>query len=579
MKLFTTATDLVFFLLIFFVPILPDEKIIRLKLVGLEIFVLLLVFLWLNKMLFAGRISLKKNMLNLSIFIYSVYIFFLYLVSKNKPVAISELNRMLLCLSIYLVALNNLNTENVLQRIFLVWLLSALLVSLYGIGQYYGGINLGKIRLQIPQMQRIMSTFGNPIFYAAFLVITIPLGLGFFIQTNSLRGRIFLLFALCSMFYALYLTATRAAWIGLTVAIAFFISLILKTKRQKIIFLILFTLCFMLFAYLTRPVWLRKQEHPLIWRDTINMFTKNPFGVGLGVYHLYFPKYISDGLKSIFPQTRFIINDAHNEYLQILAETGILGFILFFWIIFSFYRYGIKVSGNKKFFSVSILSSGTAILIQNFFSVDMRFIISAVYFFLLLGMLSSVEQRKTELPLNLPTTGKVFLFFVLCLGGYYTSMQIAKPYLAQKRLAEKLDFFDEKVEDPQGTIKELEKLIQVHPDEVKLYEKLAWVYAKEKNFTKAIENYEKALSLNPNLPGIYNNLGNIYFLLGRRLEAIENYQNSLMLNPKQIDARLNLGTAYFYQGMLKESADEFRHVLELDPKNEKAIVMLKRMTE
>ena len=76
-----------------------------------------------------------------------------------------------------------------------------------------------------------------------------------------------------------------------------------------------------------------------------------------------------------------------------------------------------------------------------------------------------------------------------------------------------------------------------------------------------------------------NNLGNIYYLMGNRPMAIGYWNRSLAINPQQIDSRLNLAIAYYYQGELRESAEQLKVILKTDPKNEKAIVLLRQMTE
>ena len=56
-----------------------------------------------------------------------------------------------------------------------------------------------------------------------------------------------------------------------------------------------------------------------IWRDTLNMIRQHPvLGVGLGAYETIYPTY-----QTMTASLR--VNYAHNDYLQILADTGIVG--------------------------------------------------------------------------------------------------------------------------------------------------------------------------------------------------------------------------------------------------------------
>jgi len=400
---------------------------------------------------------------------------------------------------------------------------------------------------------------------------------------------------------------------------------LLLSKKQSIKYLVSLSVLFLVFVWSTKNIWLRQQAHFLIWRDSIKMWCSKPFfGIGPGKFHIEFVNFASEELRKIWPEKQCIINDAHNEYVQLLVENGIFGFTLFLlWLIF-FFRFVIKFIKNldvKKFKFVyelkiiisSLLCAVIAVLVQNFFSVDLRFIISNVYLFITLGFIfgytSEIEEKKLFFTTPVVKILALCIFiFLLGIVSYSSKQktvsfisllhfssdgvkiqvndigegllqQILRPYLAQYKLKQEKDFFDEKVLDAANTIKELEELKQKYPNKAVIYEKLAWVYAKEKNFQKAVENYLIAVKINPNSYSAYNNLGNIMFLTGNRQQAVEFYKKSIEINPNQIDSRLNLGILYYYEGKLNLAAEQFNKVLELDAKNEKAIIMLKKMRE
>jgi len=384
-------------------------------------------------------------------------------------------------------------------------------------------------------------------------------------------------------FAAIYFTETRAAFIGLGVAAAVFLWLTISSiSKRNIIFAVLLVV-FGLFAFATKNIWHRQQAHTLIWRDTLTMWADHPFfGTGPGTFHIYFPKYASPELRKIWPQEQNIINDAHNEYIQYLSETGVAGFGIFLWLLVSIFKNASLVSRVTSQRDHLLLSgfaaSSAGILAQNIFSVDMRFIISSVYLFVAAGFIDSFGEeyyRKESLSKPLRAIG-----LIICAAlSVFVFQKILEPYIAQKDVAAAPDFFDQKILEPAKTISDLELIAKKYPTQALVFEKLGWVYSKEKNWQKAIENLVKASQLNPKSAGPLNNLGNIYFLLGDRTNAIRFWNRSLEINPVQVDSRLNLALAYYYKGKLKEAADQLREVLKIDPHNEKAIVMLKQMTE
>jgi len=568
-------------------PLFPDVQITRPKLLVLELGIFILLLLWLVNIILTGRIYIRKTNLNIPVLFYVVYIFTAYFLSNSKPVALSELKRMLLCASIFFVSTNVIVSDKNRSIILLGWVCGTTLAVIYGIFQRWGQVWI----FVVPQIYRVFSTFGNPIFFAVHIVVFIPVVMGLFLyvysnkKISSFLRFLYLLLLFCvfgASLFALYLTETRAAWIAFGFSLVLFIILSLKSNKLKITFILLLIVCGLFFAYSTKHIWFRHQAHTLIWRDTLNMWLHYPvFGIGPGSFHIYFPKFASEQLLAIWPQRQSIINDSHNEYIQILAETGIVGFGIFMWIIAAFFGEARKnfyrnTSNTNRFLITGLVCSAMAALVQNIFSVDMRFIISAVYLFLVMGLLSSFEEQIFVKSFRISNTVKITGLIILVFLAGSVLQQILKPYLAQRRLSNEPDFFEKK---PAEVIAELEKKTKLSPNDAKVYEQLGWDYAKQKNWAKAIENFEQAIRINPNLYGAFNNLGNIYFYLGNRRKSIECYQNSIAINPKQVDAHTNLGIMYYYEGMLKEASDEFTEVLQLDPKNEKAIVMLKKMRE
>jgi O-antigen ligase len=597
------------------VPFFPDVQITRPKLLVLELSIFGLVLFWLVKAILSENVVIHKTNINLAIAVYAVYIFLAYFFADNKPVALSELKRMLLCTGMYFLAANIITSVRDRVIVLSGWAVGSTLALIYGILQRFGGVWV----FAVPKMGRVISTFGNPIFFAVHLVTFLPVVVGLFFYSKKYFVRFILISVLICGLFGLYFSQTRAAWIGFVVSMLCFGVVSLKSRKTKIIFVSLIVGCSLVFAVFTRHMWLRQQAHLLIWRDTLNMWLHHPlFGTGPGNFHINFPKYASQELLSIWPQKQCIINDAHNEYIQILSETGVIGLGIFIWIVFGFFKYALdmhsKYRGRRQSVLIAgMISGAVALLIQNFFSVDMRFIISAVYLFLIIGFVCSFGDKLLEIHFRIGRRVKtVFLAILLFSSGVVGFSRgpkihlaglihfdiargglklkpsgegsgllphILKPYLAQKKLDETPSFFDEKILEPARTLSELEQLVKEYPGEAKVYEKLGWIYAKEKNFRKAIENFERAVRLNPELFGAYNNLGNIYFHLGNRAKSIEYYKKSLQINNNQVDSHLNLGITYYYEGRLKEAADEFNDVLKIDPENDRAIVMLKRMRE
>jgi O-antigen ligase len=75
-------------------------------------------------------------------------------------------------------------------------------------------------------------------------------------------------------------------------------------------------------------------------RDGLRMFLKKPvLGWGLGTFPVVYPQF-----RTFY--TNFFVNQAHNDYLQLLVEMGLLGFATMLWFLVTLYTRALKKMGN-----------------------------------------------------------------------------------------------------------------------------------------------------------------------------------------------------------------------------------------
>jgi len=127
-----------------------------------------------------------------------------------------------------------------------------------------------------------------------------------------------------------------------------------------------------------------------IWRDTITMIRANPLlGVGLGAYVTAFNIYTkSDGSVKV-PQ-------AHNDYLQVVADCGIAGGLIALWFIVIVFRsVGRGLKARDPLLAALALASGAGvfgILVHSLFDFNLQIPSNALLFLILVAIASSVAE-------------------------------------------------------------------------------------------------------------------------------------------------------------------------------------------
>ncbi|MEO5859747.1 MAG: O-antigen ligase family protein [Pyrinomonadaceae bacterium] len=130
---------------------------------------------------------------------------------------------------------------------------------------------------------------------------------------------------------------------------------------------------------------------PQIWRVTVKMIAKNmPFGVGLGAYGVAYTKYDdASGFERV--------EQAHNDYLQVLSDGGIVGGALGLAFIFLVFRLGLKavrVSNlERRGIAAGAFAGILGVLLHSLFDFVLHTTAIALLFLTLVGMLAAARSK------------------------------------------------------------------------------------------------------------------------------------------------------------------------------------------
>jgi tetratricopeptide (TPR) repeat protein len=142
-------------------------------------------------------------------------------------------------------------------------------------------------------------------------------------------------------------------------------------------------------------------ERVVLWEDSLGMVRDFPvLGVGLGCWSELFPHYHRPPWRS----GRFL--ESHNDYLQLFAETGLVGFALLMWFFFHavfrpFARIGRLAPAVRATFAA--LVSGLAVMaVHELFDFNLQIPANAFLFALMLGLANRLalgpDTKKLALP-------------------------------------------------------------------------------------------------------------------------------------------------------------------------------------
>ncbi len=519
-----------------------------------------------------------------------------------------------LLLLLHLAALH-LKTREELSRLFAAVALATTLVAAYGLLQAKG-IDFLKLQWRFVPV----STLGNTGFAAEYLIASLPILL--MATSAGKKGLLFGGAAVLALIHLL-LTKSRGGWTAF--ATALIVMVLLGKQRAKacpqtpnppltarilkgaVVGAVVTGLALGL-AFLFPGLWRTTMErilsifdpsYPsnrvriLIWESTLKMIRDAPFlGVGIGNYELVYPLYRT--VEEWRLSTRFVVGEAHNDYLQIAAETGLIGLACFLWLLARLFRTTFRLvkTGDEGWRRAGLALTGSlvALLVYAFFAFPLRNPTSSLHFWLFAGLLVAVEAAALNRPLKLVripggiswalTLVLLTLAAVLVFGRFFADLHLKrmKVFLVQGREEEarqeylqavslyfpvffthqaKAKAFDDRRMLPLAA-EQLRKELQEHPQEARPHAELGTIYGEMGLYQEAVEELLKALTLDSTLLGAWENLGYAYFLQGRYEKAIEAYREALRRGRESPTLRQKLALALLLAGKREEAEAEWR---------------------
>ena len=611
-----------------------------------------ILFATLIKFVLAGKILIPKSWPLATFLIFLIFQILSTFASIDKFTSIfgypSRLNGGLLSqfayFAILTTALINLNLAKA-RQLLLAIVTSAVAVSLWGIPAHFGRdpsclILSGRLTSSCWQKDfdptlRIFSTLGQPNWLASYLVIVLPLAISFILVFSKNLTKFLLTLISLIIFAALIMTNSRAGLAGLVLSVVIFFSLQrFQTVKQNFKYLLILFFGFLIITavfgttLISRLSEIINQNQQLstqsvindqtsgtrdqalgtkpsgptesgtirliVWQGALEVFKHWPI-LGSGPETFAYSYYLYRPLAhNQTTEWSFFYNKTHNEFLNYLANVGILGTMSYLAFLFLVFWQLFKISGKKlgeaAVFTKATLSAIVGYQTTIFFGFST--VAGQVVMFLLIASALAFIDKKTlkEIKFGLfkKTAFKITTALVLAVFGLYLIFGVLRIYFADLLTSRA------KAIDSAGSLTIYSDAVSIFPVSNPFY--LADFAYESAIYTAGSDSpqtakglatqtdtlAQKALSQSPNNLIITRRIANAYLLISAVDEkyakvALTSGQKLTQLAPTDPQVYLTLGKIQAGLGRNEEAKKTLETALNLKPDYQEAVELLEQL--
>jgi len=607
---------------------------------------------WIVKILLQKKVEIRHTPLNLFLLLFltgqvlattasidlHISIFGYY--SRFHGGLLSSISYVILFFA-FISNINDMGGLKHLKKLLFIAFCTAFFVCIYAILEHFG---IDK-NLWVQDVEnRVFSTFGQPNWLAAYITILIlpaaGMGLSLFfnfdiknkglnIKTSFLLLLSYLLFL--TFYLALLFTKSRSGFIAFWTADLIF-WLLISAKLVKTDFklfiaklattnAVLLIITFLVggaslgplekysFPKLTekrQSIVETQKEKPsgeslletgitesgdirkIVWQGAWDIFLHNPI-LGTGPETFAYSYYqFRPSRHNMTSEWDFLYNKAHNEFLNYLANTGLVGFATWMAFILSYIIWFLKnvlFNQNRKYYVVlcSLFTGWLTILVTDFFGFS---VVVVSLFFFLIPAASVLLDNKIALKtfrLHYPKTILGMLIVSTILGASYLIWTLFMMWRADTFFAK--GYRQNRASQYIQSYENLTKAVQLNPFEPFFADELAFTSGilsvaldKQNEATQsasvlkeqAIAISEKIALENPRNLNYVKSRIRLYYTLSSsdpklKIEVLSSLEKAHKLSPTDPKISYNLGIVYAQAGQIENAEKYFLQTISLKP--------------
>ncbi len=270
---------------------------------------------------------------------------------------------------LFYIIVNTIEDIRQVRLLVAALIVSAVVATVYGLWQVFLTFTGSGSAFDY----RIVSMFYSPAIFGEVLLLSFPLVLVMRITYPRTRRAVSLLLdvVIALMIIAMLMTITRSVWLGLLVSIA---VLLIRKKIRSYLFWRLSVVIFVLMIlviqfnivsdfsgllelFQRRPASIADftdnttsiGERVFAWGTALEMMLENPIGIGLGMFSRNW---------SLFRPLSADLEAAHNLFLDIGVQIGVVGLLAFVWILINSIRICVRLAESSQDSDISSMALG-----------------------------------------------------------------------------------------------------------------------------------------------------------------------------------------------------------------------------
>ena len=294
------------------------------------------VFVWL-----LSKLVYKKNIKTNRVF-WLALAFFLWgslsiLWAENPIISLAFIYRLMRYIGIYLLMINFLDSEKRFNWVIFAFISGCFIMNILGIKSFLGGETRILTRMSLGGQ--------NPNVFGVILGIAI-LCLWYFLNSNSIKyiNKFFIFLLEIFFFVGFILAQSRGAWITFIICISY--SIILTKKRKRInlknaLVVIIFLILIIIIVFsVILHFFPEKIEYITDRALTIYFSPEKALGSRISYWKAGLERWSENPIFGLGIDNFFSIHhfNAHSVYIAIICELGIVGFIIWLFLIFSLFK-------------------------------------------------------------------------------------------------------------------------------------------------------------------------------------------------------------------------------------------------